>query len=239
MSLPLRLLLAAIALFALVLTLGYAANTGHFRDFDIAISNALNLQRGMSPDWLIVSMQGISWIGGGLQRYIIVTILTIILWRWWGWGAALAMGLTTLISAFTSDVMKHFFARVRPDLVAQLDPITSPAYPSGHANNAAVVYILFIMLVPQARHPLWQLAAATMILLTGLSRIMLGVHWPTDVVGGWMLGTSFALFAASVIAWRRHQRETAFPSVLAPAEDIGNLKQDHSFSSHGTEKRSD
>lgn len=160
-------------------------------------------------------MQGISWIGGGVQRYIIVAALTAALWRWWGWGAALAMGLTTLVSAFTSEMLKIYFGRVRPDLVPHLDSVTSAAYPSGHANNAAVVYILFIMLVPQARHPGWQLAAAAMILLTGLSRIMLGVHWPSDVIGGWMLGTSFALMAAAVIAHRQHQRQGKFPSVLA------------------------
>jgi undecaprenyl-diphosphatase len=201
-SLPIRLLLSAILLFALVIALGYAVTTGYFRAFDIAVSHALNMQRGVSPDWLILIMQGISWIGGGIQRYIIVTILTVVLWRWWGWGAGLAMGLTTLVSAFTSDMMKLFFARLRPDLVPQLDPITSAAFPSGHANNAAVVYILFIMLVPQVRHRGWQMAAMVMILLTGLSRIMLGVHWPTDVIGGWMLGMSFALGAAAVISYR-------------------------------------
>lgn len=216
MSLPQRLLAAALFLFALVIALGYAVTAGHFRVFDIAVSHALNMQRGAAPAWLILLMQGISWIGGGVQRYIIVTILAIVLWRWWGWGAGLAMGLTTLISAFTSDILKYCFARVRPDLVPQLDPITSAAFPSGHANNAAVVYILFIMLVPQARHPLWQLAAAVIILLTGISRVMLGVHWPTDVIGGWMLGTSFALGAAAVIAHRANQRKGPFPSVLAP-----------------------
>jgi undecaprenyl-diphosphatase len=214
--LPLRLSIAAIALFALVFALGYAVDAGYFREFDIAVSLALNMKRGTSPDWFIVVMQGISWIGGGLQRYVIVTVLTIALWRWWGWGAALAMGLTTLVSAFTSEILKAFFARVRPDFVPHLDVITSAAYPSGHANNAAVVYILFIMLVPQARHPGWQFAAAAMILVTGLSRVMLGVHWPTDVIGGWMLGTAFALMAAAVIAYRQHQRQAAFPSVLAP-----------------------
>jgi undecaprenyl-diphosphatase len=77
-------------LFGLVIALGFAANTGHFREFDIAVSNALNLQRGTSPDWLISLMYWVSWIGGGVQRYIIVTILTVALWRWWGrpwqWG---------------------------------------------------------------------------------------------------------------------------------------------------------
>lgn len=199
-----------------VIALGYAVTASHFRDFDLAVSHALNMQRGTAPDWLIAAMQGISWIGGGIQRYIIVVILTVALWRWWGWGAALAMGLTTLVSAFTSEVLKSYFGRLRPDFVPHLDFANNAAYPSGHANNAAVVYILFIMLVPQARHKLWQLAAAGMILLTGLSRIMLGVHWPTDVIGGWMLGTAFALMAAAVIAYRQHQRKVAFPSVLAP-----------------------
>jgi undecaprenyl-diphosphatase len=236
--LPLRLLLGAVAIFALVIALGVAVTDGHFRAADFAISNALNMQRGVAPDWLILVMQGISWIGGGVQRYIIVAILTVALWRWWGWGAALAMGLTTLVSAMTSEVLKAYFGRLRPDFVPHLDSVASAAYPSGHANNAAVVYILFIMLVPQARHPGWQLAAASMIGVTGLSRIMLGVHWPTDVIGGWMLGTSFALFAASAIAWRRHQKAKSFPSVLAPQADIGNLEANHSLDSHGAEKRS-
>ena len=213
---PLRLLLAALILFFLVIALGYAVSAGHFRDFDVAVSNTLNLQRGVSPEWLILLMQGISWIGGGVQRYVMVALLAAALWRWWGWGAGLAMGLTSLASAFTSEMLKLYFVRLRPDLVPHLDIQHTAAYPSGHANNAAMVYILFIMLVPQARHPGWQLAAAIMILLTGLSRIMLGVHWPTDVIGGWMLGTAFALLAGAVIAWRHHLRAGKFPSVLAP-----------------------
>ena len=214
--LPVWLAISAVALFGLVITLGFLVNSQYLHEFDIAVSNALNMQRGDAPDALIAAMWGISWIGGGIQRFIIVAILTMALWRWWGLGSAIAMGLTTLVAAFTSEVLKGIFDRVRPDFVPHLDSVTSAAYPSGHANNAAVVYILFIMLVPQARHPGWQLAAATMIIVTGLSRIMLGVHWPTDVIGGWMLGTSFALMAAAVIAYRQHQRKMALPSVLAP-----------------------
>lgn len=215
-KLPTLLLACSILLSIAVISLGYAVSAGWLHSFDIAVSHTLNMQRGTAPDWLILSMQGISWIGGDVQRYIIVTFLTIALWRWWGWGAALAMGLTTLVSAFTSEILKAFFARTRPDFVPHLDAVTSAAYPSGHANNAAVVYILFIMLVPQARHPGWQLAAAFMIIVTGLSRIMLGVHWPTDVIGGWMQGSSFALMAGAVIAYRQHQKQGRFPSVLAP-----------------------
>jgi undecaprenyl-diphosphatase len=159
-------------LFAAVIALGFAVTAGRFHDFDIALSHALKMQRGVSPDWLILVMQGFSWIGGGIQRYVIVGILALALWRWWGWGAAMAMAVATLASAMTSDILKNFFARVRPDLIPQLDPISSPAFPSGHATNAAVVYLLFIMLVPQAHHPAWQLAAAAMILLRVRTIIM-------------------------------------------------------------------
>ena len=213
MTLSARLFASALLLFAAVIALGFAVTAGRFHDFDIALSHALKMQRGVSPDWLILVMQGFSWIGGGIQRYVIVGILALALWRWWGWEAAMAMAVATLASAMTSDILKNFFARVRPDLIPQLDPISSPAFPSGHATNAAVVYLLFIMLVPQAHHPAWQLAAAAMILLTGLSRILLNVHWPTDVIGGWLLGTSFALMAAAVISFRKERRQSKDPTV--------------------------
>lgn len=213
MTLSARLFASGLLLFAATIAFGVAVTARRFHDFDIAVSHALNMQPGVSPDWLILVMQGISWIGGGIQRYVIVGSLALALWRWSGRGAALAMAVATLASAMTSDILKNFFARVRPDLVPQLDLMSSPAFPSSHATNAAVVYLLFIMLVPQARHPAWQLATAAMILLTGLSRILLNVHWPTDVIGGWMLGTSFALMAAAVISFRREQRQNKDPTV--------------------------
>ena len=213
MTLSARLFASGLLLFAATIAFGVAVTARRFHDFDIAVSHALNMQPGVSPDWLILVMQGISWIGGGIQRYVIVGSLALALWRWSGRGAALAMAVATLASAMTSDILKNFFARVRPDLVPQLDLMSSPSFPCGHATNAAVVYLLFIMLVPQARHPAWQLATAAMILLTGLSRILLNVHWPTDVIGGWMLGTSFALMAAAVISFRREQRQNKDPTV--------------------------
>ncbi len=199
-----------------MLLLGWLVGRGDLQAFDLAVSHALNLERGRSPSALIAVMQAISWIGGGIQRYIMVALLAAILWRWWGWGAGLAMGLSALLSSGVSSLLKQGFARVRPDLVPQLDPIHSFSYPSGHATSAAVVYILFIMLVPQARHPVWQALAALMIVATGLSRITLAVHWPSDVIGGWMLGAAAALFAGALIARRDQLRKSAFPPLLNP-----------------------
>ena len=82
-KIALRLAAVSCVFLILVVALGFAVNAGHFRSFDIAVSHALNMQRGVTPEWLILFMQGISWIGGGVQRYVIVTILTLALWRWW------------------------------------------------------------------------------------------------------------------------------------------------------------
>lgn len=218
MKLHYRLLAVALTLFLTVIALGFAVTAGWLHGFDIAAAHALNLEHGRSPEWLISVMWWISWTCGGAQRYIFIAILSVVLWRWWGWIAGVAMGASAWLSNYTSETLKLFFARARPDLVPQLDPQSNFSYPSGHSTSAAVVYILFIMLVPQARHPAWQATAAALIILTGISRINMGVHWATDVLGGWMLGASFALLAGAIIAWREHQRSSAFPSVLTPEE---------------------
>ncbi|MEQ1687266.1 MAG: phosphatase PAP2 family protein [Sphingopyxis sp.] len=100
---------------------------------------------------------------------------------------------TSLSSFMTSEVLKTAFARPRPDIVPHLDAVHSLSFPSGHATSAAVVYMLFAMLVPTQRRALWLCAAATMTIATGWSRVALGVHWPSDVIGGWLLGGAFAL----------------------------------------------
>jgi undecaprenyl-diphosphatase len=181
------------ALFCLVILLGNTVHIPIVRSFDLALSNALNLRSDTSPSWLIFLMQSISWIGGGIQRYILVFLLSLALWKYWGRGAGFAMVACALFSSFASDALKMVFGRIRPDLVPQLDPISSPAFTSGHSTNAAAVYLLFILLMPGKVPLLYKLSSVILILLTGLSRVMLGVHWPTDVLGGWMLGAAFAL----------------------------------------------
>src|SRR3546814_7547343 len=97
------------------------------------------------------------------------------------------------ISDWSSDVCSSDllgFGRARPDLIDHLDHVSSASYPSGHATSAAVVYLLLAWLAPPRwRFFAWALAAA-MIVLNGFSRIMLGVHWASDIAGGTMLGRS-------------------------------------------------
>ena len=191
--------LAAALMFAGTCLIGWTAVRGHMLWLDEPVSAMMALRQGQSPGWLIAAMQTISWPGGGPQRTPVVVAIALVRWRWRGAAAGWALALAALISNWISGWLKLSFARVRPDLVPHLDNVAgSLSYPSGHATSVAVVYLAFALLGPAEWRGRLLGLAALLAFLTGLSRIMLGVHYASDVVGGWMLGTAFALLAAEL-----------------------------------------
>lgn len=194
-----QIYLAAALLLAGTGLIGLAAAHGLMLWLDQPVAAALALRHGPASDRLIAAMQAISWLGGGPQRTPIVAAIALGLWRWRGAAAGWALVLTALVSNLVSGWLKLSFARVRPDLVPHLDNVAgSLSYPSGHATNAAAVYLVFALLAPAEWRGRMLALAALLAFLTGLSRIMLGVHFASDVLGGWMLGASFALLAAAL-----------------------------------------
>ena len=197
---------ALVALVVLFLLNSLLVWSGQTAAIDRQIGTALGLTVDSSPSWLILFMQGASWIGGGLPRWGIVILLCALVWHWCGPRCAVALAGASLLSNLASSLLKKGFAVERPDIVPHLDHQTSFSYPSGHATNAAVVYLLLAWLAPPRwRHAAWTLAGV-MIVLNGVSRMMLGVHWASDIVGGTLLGATFALLGA---AWARQGRSGA------------------------------
>ena len=193
----------AAALIAAVVLFGLAIGAGWVQTADLQISQALALRVGESSDAFIAFMQWASWIGGGTPRWIIVILLCGLVWHWCGPRCAVALGGASLLSNLASSLLKLGFARPRPDVSDHLDLQTSFSYPSGHATSAAAVYLMLASLAPPRwRAAAWTLAAA-MIVINGFSRIMLGVHWASDIVGGTMLGTAFALLGTWWVARSR------------------------------------
>ncbi|HEX6375966.1 MAG TPA: phosphatase PAP2 family protein [Allosphingosinicella sp.] len=92
------------------------------------------------------------------------------------------------------EAMKEGFDRARPDPAGHQTAVHSMAFPSGHSANAMAVWLAIALLAtsPRLRRPAVALALA-IAFVTGLSRLVLGVHWPSDVVGGWALGAAWTL----------------------------------------------
>ncbi len=136
-----------------------------------------------------------------------------------------------------SNVLKGFFARPRPDLVSHLSHVSSSSFPSGHSINSAVVYLTLASLLdrvverPAVR--LYILAVALVLTgLVGISRVYLGVHYPTDVLAGWAVGLAWAVLcwlvgAGSSNAARSNRRSNDRPrrprgATKRPPPPVGN-----------------
>jgi undecaprenyl-diphosphatase len=124
--------------------------------------------------------------------------------------------------AFLSAVLKGFFQRPRPDIVPHASYVSTTSFPSGHSMLSAVTYLTLGALLARS-HPrralkaYFILLAAVLTLLVGVSRVYLGVHWPTDVLAGWTAGASWAIFCWLVARWlqRRHAIETEIEHVTS------------------------
>ena len=104
----------------------------------------------------------------------------------------------TLSGAVMSTTLKEIFDRDRPDVFAHAAYVTSASFPSGHALLSAVVYFTLGAVVAEAVERTWLkvyvlVIAILLTVIVGLSRLYLGVHWPTDVLAGWAVGAGWAI----------------------------------------------
>jgi undecaprenyl-diphosphatase len=189
---------------------------GGTQAFDRAILLAMRAPadptRPLGPPWLVEGTRDYTALGS-VGVLLLVTLMVI--------GFLLLQGKTRVAvlvviavvgGMLLSTALKRGFARPRPALVPHGVPVYSASFPSGHAMLSAVVYLTLAALLarvqPQRRLKVYLLTVAVILtLLVGLSRIYLGVHWPTDVLAGWMVGAAWALAFWSVAFWLQQRGE--------------------------------
>jgi undecaprenyl-diphosphatase len=158
------------------------------------------------PAWLLEGVRDWTALGGVLVRNLFgLGALTALLFLRLRREAAL-LGLTLMSGWVVDTAIKSTVGRPRPTLVPHLTEAAGASFPSGHSFNSACVYIAialaFAALSPR-RSVRWTLigAAVVMTILIALSRVWLGVHWPSDAIAGWSGGAAWA-FTASALLYR-------------------------------------
>lgn len=150
------------------------------------------------PPLLTQAMLDITALGGVTVLVLVVGLVAgfLIAARHW---LTLALVLAGTISGSTVvTLVKGLVARARPDVTDHLVQVYDASFPSGHAANSACVYLtlaLLLLQITEGRAVKRYILAAAMVLVSaiGITRIYLGVHWPSDVLGGWIFGSLWAV----------------------------------------------
>jgi len=211
-------------LVVIFLKVAHEASDG-VEDLDRAILLALRT----SPDDPIggasvqAAMLHITGLGSSVVTGLITLIAVLFLaiaGRWRYAALVLAAALGTLLVMLA---LKGLYDRPRPPFVTHLDPQTDESFPSGHSMIASALYLTLSTLIAQAlptrRLRIFTIATgAVLALMIGVSRLYMGVHYPTDVLAGWTVGCAWALIIG--IAARKLAPKVAEREPTPAAEDV-------------------
>lgn len=207
------LLLVAGSLLAFAELAGEVAE-GDTRAFDegllLALRDPADTAEPIGPAWVEAAFRDITALGGrSVLTAVTLAALGYLLLAGRRTTAAL-VAFAVLGGTLLSTLLKAGFARPRPDLVAHLVEVSSQSFPSGHAMMSTVTWLTLGTLLataqPTRRLKAYVLGTGIAIaLLVGVSRVYLGVHWPTDVLAGWCIGTAWALVCWLIAGWLRRK----------------------------------
>lgn len=187
---------------ALVLLALVAARWAPLARLDRDIAEALHRRAVTEPGLVHVNRVLTDWLWDPWTMRALVAVAVILLWRRGARLLAAWVAVTTLVSSLLQQGVKAAVGRERPRWPDPVDSAHYAAFPSGHAMTAVVSCGLLLWLLHRSgahrRVRRAALAAAGVSVFgVGLTRLYLGVHWPSDVVGGWLLGAALTAFATA------------------------------------------
>jgi membrane-associated phospholipid phosphatase len=149
------------------------------------------------------------WVWDPLtMRLLVAAVAVWLVWRHSAWWLALWLVVACALGTMLQQGLKAAVGRARPVWPDPVDSAHYAAFPSGHAMTATVVGGLLLWLLRRygAGAVVWRTAvtvASVSVVGVGLTRIWLGVHWPSDVLGGWLLGA--LVVALAVVSYERFE----------------------------------
>jgi undecaprenyl-diphosphatase len=191
---------ACVLLFVFLILAGEVAE-GDTLAFDTRILQALRSaddpSKPIGPVWMEGALEDITALGGPTVLFLMILAVVGFLVLQTRYRTALFVAATAMSGEMVDTALKYAFNRPRPSVVPHLRAVFSSSFPSGHAMESAIVYLtLGAMLMRVAERRLTKLyilgIAMLLTFLVGVSRVYLGVHYPTDVIGGWIIGFVWA-----------------------------------------------
>lgn len=189
----------AIALLMVFLTAGWFGGPDTPFDFDTV--KAFATLRAAHP--ILATVAGaVTQLGSAYATLAAAVLAGIWLYARGEPKAALLLTAAVAIERMVDDGLKLLIARARPPLDLHAVPVSSASFPSGHAANSMTTFLLVALIACPQRYRRRAVTVATLLsFLIGLTRPVLGVHWPSDVIGGWALGL-LAIWCALAIGRR-------------------------------------
>lgn len=151
----------------------------------------------IGPRWLPESMKNITALGSTSVLIMVIVTVSGFLMLQGKYQSAILVLITSCAGVGLVILLKNTFGRVRPEYISHLVEVTSRSYPSGHTTMSAVVYLslasMLAHLQDRRRVKIYSITIAILLtFMVGMSRVYLGVHYPSDVLAGWALGLSWA-----------------------------------------------
>jgi undecaprenyl-diphosphatase len=184
----------------------------------------------IGPRWLLDDVRDLSALGGRSVLVLVTTAVVLYLWLVRAFHGMWMVLVAAVGGQLLVVLLKGVFARPRPDIVPHLAHASFSSFPSGHSMSAAAVYLTLGLLLARftgrTRLRIYFLSIATLLtIVVGVSRVYLGVHYPTDVLAGWAAGAAWAASCWLVAGWlQRHGVIESRMKEALPANDRGTVR---------------
>ena len=160
----------------------------------------------IGPAWLLEAARNVTSLGSIVVLAFITLAAAGYLYLARNPTAAWLMLIAVFGGIALNNLLKAAFGRPRPDLVIPAARVFTASFPSGHASLSAITYLTIGVLLARSQPSFavglyFIVLAAFLTLVIGISRIYLGVHYPTDVLGGWCIGVAWAIACWTIAAW--------------------------------------